>query len=200
MRVKTAWFKFGEPIKICQTAKLKSPPNKPHIRYISGYLHKSVRVNHLNWLWRGWLLYLVIRFSCTTNCSLALLHYLYSIYFLIDIIVYYSVGPFAESLQWLVELATVSRSNDKTDLSSWEWLNYMHTQISCTNITFFEYYNQRIKPCPFSTAYIALMGTLMHILMKYSTESAHQVHKSFTLKKRFTMHAYNIKSSFLLWS
>ena len=29
-----AWFKFGEPIKICQTAKLKSPPNKPRIRYI----------------------------------------------------------------------------------------------------------------------------------------------------------------------
>ena len=33
MWVKTAWFKFGEAIKICQTAKLKSPPNKPRIRY-----------------------------------------------------------------------------------------------------------------------------------------------------------------------
>ena len=34
MRVQTASFKFGEPIKICQTAKLKSPPNNPRIQYI----------------------------------------------------------------------------------------------------------------------------------------------------------------------
>lgn len=139
------------------------------------YTNQSV-VNHLIWLWRGWLLYLVIRFLYTTNCSLALPHHLCSIYFLIDI----NCLLFSWPICWrLVELATVSRGNDKTDLPSWEQLNYMHIQISCTNMHhFLSIIITVLSPVPWCTFWWIIIWI----------SSSLKFIKILPLKKRLTMH------------
>ena len=73
MRVKTAWFKFGEPIKIHQTAKLKSPPNKPRIWYIS-----KVSKTAINWFRHGTDLCIQSQLATSMYLGLLLTMFLWS--------------------------------------------------------------------------------------------------------------------------
>ena len=122
MWVKAAWFKFGELIKICQTAKLKSPPNKPHIQYIDhNAMRTGLRIAD----------YSAINITVLVSCSSFILFQT-----ILENVVHY-ISP-SYVTPYIIILALYSCLHECPTYSSKMWPDFESCQL-CTRTKYLEY-------------------------------------------------------------